>query len=105
MDKTSFEHFILQHPKRKFNLHHGFAGFGYGMPSNPKWITNERAFNLLLEYEKLTGKDPIKNYETLWYINTLVFEKKAWWLRIKTWHRFIGFNLEDECLYGGDGLG
>jgi hypothetical protein len=105
MDKQDFENLLKQYPDRKFCLHNGFAGFSYGSPSNPKWITNEKAFEILTKYERLTGTDPIKDFDGLWHVWTLPFEKRAWFLRLRTMYRMIGFNQEHDALYGNDGLG
>ncbi|HTL80220.1 MAG TPA: hypothetical protein VL651_00875 [Bacteroidia bacterium] len=103
MNKTQFEEFISKSPNKKFCLHKGYAGFRYGSPSNPKWISNQKAFKLLLRYEKLTGCDPLNLLEKQIY--TLQFIGKAWSLRLITFHRMMGFNTEEECSYGKDGLG
>lgn len=105
MDKDKFEKLLSLNPDRKFCLHNGYAGFAYGMPSNPKWISNERAWKILERYERLTGVDPIENFDKTWDLHTLLFDKRAWTLRITTFHKMNGFNLETECLYGKDGLG
>lgn len=105
MDRESFERIVKENPDKKFCLHDGFAGFSYGSPSNPKWITNEKAFKILSQYEKLTGLDPIKNYEKLWSLDTLLFDKKAWVLKWTTRYRMMAFNKEQDVLYGKAGLG
>jgi hypothetical protein len=105
MDKESFERILKENPDRKFCLHDGFAGFSYGSPSNPKWITNEKAFKILSRYERLTGIDPIENFKEVWKLDTLLFENKAWILRWTTRHRMIGFNREQDALFGNAGLG
>lgn len=105
MNRAAFDEFVNKSPDRRFCLHNGFAGFSYGSPSNPKWLDNNRAFKILSRYEKLTGVDPILNFNELWEIQCLLFTKKAWVLRILTGKRMMGFNRNDECSRGMDGLG
>lgn len=100
MKKAEFENLMEKYPARKFCLHNGFAGFHFGCPSNPEWISFEEAYDLLLKYENLTGINPISDFENTWYINALLFDNdEANQLREETGFRMLGFNEEKDCIY------
>ena len=105
MDKNEFNELLIKYPDRNFCLHNGFPGFGFGSPSNPKWISHDKAYKLLVRYEKLTGNNPVRNFDDLWYIYSLEFSKKAWLLRIITFYRMIGFYRHSDACYGDEGRG
>ncbi|HOH37807.1 MAG TPA: hypothetical protein PK419_09425 [Spirochaetota bacterium] len=90
-------------PTCRFCLHNGFAGFSYGCPSNPKFIENDVALELLNEYHQLTGNNPIEIMDS--ELDTLMFEGVEDQLYIKAGFRMMGFNDPKKCLYGDNGLG
>ncbi|MBP7584188.1 MAG: hypothetical protein KBA61_09160 [Spirochaetes bacterium] len=102
---TEFDTMLHRFPDRKFCLHDGFAGFRWGSPSNPKWISKQEAITILVEYNRLTCHNPVK--ELLKYDNlfSICFEGKAECLIETTGFRMLGFNEDSECLYGDAGLG
>lgn len=105
MDKIEFNRLIAKYPDKKFCLHDGFAGFSFGRPSNPKWISFEEAYEILIKYEKLTKINPIIDIENTWYLFALEFENESKNLISETGYRMIGFVEEKDALYGNDGLG
>lgn len=105
MNRTEFNNLREDYPEKKFCLHNGFAGFCYGYPSNPKWISFDEAYRILLKYEEYTKINPLNDIENTWYLFTLVFENEASSLKKETGYNMIGFNEETEALYGDDGVG
>ena len=101
--QKQIEQFIKKYPDKKFCLHNGYAGFCYGSPSNPEFITNEQAKEYLLEYYRETKNNPIEIMENQLF--TLSFFDVAPKLQEKTGYRMMGFNKKSECLFGNDGLG
>lgn len=105
MDKVSFEKFVNENPDKTFCLHNGFEGFGSSSPSNPKWISAEKAFKILKRYETLTGVDPLSQFDWRSPLKVLLFERKAWILSWMTGYKMIGFNREQDVIYGMARLG
>ncbi len=105
MNRTEFKSLRKEFPTRRFCLHNGFAGFSFGSPSDPKWISFEAAYKLLMRYEKLTNTNPLTDFEKTWYCFSLQFNRAAKPLNAETGFRMMGFNEESECVYGDEGLG
>lgn len=103
--QSAMERFIVSHydDNQRFCLFNGFAGFSYGTPSNPKFIDDAYARELLEEYELITNKDPFAEMENS--LMTLLFDDSVKQLVIKTGYRMLGYFNPEKCLYGENGLG
>ena len=102
--KNSIEEWIASRPNAKLCLHNGFAGFSYGCPSNPIFLEKEYAIKII---EKVieTEHKPLKE---LLYLDTVINIEKVFSIfpeLKKIGYRFIGLNIESECLYGDTSLG
>ena len=105
MDYFEFISFRNENLEKFFCLHNGFAGFSYGSPSNPKWISDLDAYEILVKYELLTSKNPLELLLDRSNLRTVLFEGGAEGLVGETGFHMIGFNAKCECKYGDEGLG
>lgn len=102
--RKSIEEWIDSRPNAKLCLHNGFAGFSYGCPSNPIFLDKDYAIKIIEKVIETEGK-PLKE---LLYLDTVISIENVFSLfpeLKKIGYRFIGLNIESECLYGDAGLG
>jgi hypothetical protein len=104
LKRIDIEKIIKEHPNRQFCLHNGYAGFAYGTPSNPHFISEDEALDILISYQKSTGNNPLEELlNDTWF--TLMFDDVVPEIMERTGYRMLGFNDPQDCLYGRDGLG
>ena len=102
--RKSIEECIASRPNAKVCLHNGFAGFSYGCPSNPIFLDKDYAIKII---EKVIETEH-KSLKELLYLDTLISIEKVFPIfpeLDKIGYRYIGLNIESECLYGDTGLG
>ena len=96
--RKSIEEWIDSRPNAKLCLHNGFAGFSYGCPSNPIFLDKDYAIKIIEKVIETEGK-PLKE---LLYLDTVISIENVFSLfpeLKKIGYRFIGLNIESECLY------
>ena len=102
--KNSIEEWIASRPNAKLCLHNDFAGFSYGCPSNPIFLDKDYAIKIIEKVIEAEHK-PLKE---LLYLDTVINIENVFSIfpeLKKIGYRFIGLNIESECLYGDAGLG
>ena len=102
--RKSIEEWIASRPNAKLCLHNGFAGFSFGCPSNPIFLDKDYAIKII---EKVIETEN-KSLKELLYLNTVINIENVFPIfpeLEKIGYRFIGLNIESECLYGDAGLG
>ena len=102
--RKSIEEWVASRPNAKLCLHNGFAGFSFGCPSNPIFLDKDYAIKIIEKVIETEGK-PLKE---LLYLDTVISIENLFSLfpeLKKIGYRFIGLNIESECLYGDAGLG
>ena len=102
--RKSIEEWIASRPNAKLCLHNGFAGFSYGCLSNPIFLDKNYTIKII---EKVIETEH-KSLKELLYLDTLISIEKVFPIfpeLDKIGYRYIGLNIESECLYGDTGLG
>ena len=102
--KNSIEEWIASRPNAKLCLYNGFAGFSFGCPSNPFFVDKDYAIKIIKKAIETEHK-PLKE---LLYLDTVINIEKVFSIfpeLQKIGYRFMGLNIESECLYGDAGLG
>lgn len=91
-------------PNAKLCLHNGFAGFSFGCPSNPIFLDKDYAITII---EKVIEIEHKSLNELLYLHTTINIENvlSEFPELEKIGYRYIGLNIEAECLYGEAGLG
>ena len=81
-----------------------FCGFCWGCPSNPIFLDKDYAIKII---EKVIETEH-KSLKELLHLDTVINIEKVFPIfpeLEKIGYRFIGLNIESECLYGDAGLG
>jgi hypothetical protein len=101
--RKSIEEWIASKSEAKLCLHNGFAGFSFGCPSNPIFLDKDYAIKII---EKVIETEH-KSLKELLYLDTVSIENvfSVFPELEKIGYRYIGLNIESECLYGDAGLG
>lgn len=102
--RKSIEGWIASRPNAKLCLHNGFAGFSFGCPSNPIFLDKNYAIKII---EKVIETEH-KSLKELLYLDTAISIENVFSIfpeLKKIGYRYIGLNIESECLYGNASLG
>ena len=102
--RKSIEEWIASRPNAKLCLHNGFAGFRWGSPSNPIFLDKDYAIKIIEKVIETENK-PLKE---LLYLYTAISIENVFSIfpeLKKIGYRYIGLNIESECLYGNASLG